>query len=111
MTDISYDGDTLSLETRDIRFSRDIRSLVELPEKVIVLLTPLEDDCQNIVAYSKHGDKVWEIEPVYTHSGDECSPYTGVVRKENQVIAANWNSKDYIVNVESGEVTRLRTTK
>lgn len=111
MGEITFEENVISIREKEIQLDHEIRTVVKKDGVIIVLFAPASNDPRNVIALDEDGNKLWEIEPVRTHSGDEYSPYTGLIIEEGSIVGSNWNSKDYKIDRGTGNVTRLRTFK
>jgi hypothetical protein len=66
---------------------------------------------RNILAYSDTGLLIWQIEEC-PHGTQSDKPYMAITKdRAGNIIAANWNGVDYLVNMENGAVATIAFNK
>ena len=114
MSDITFEDNKIYTDDKEIELRNEIEEFVTHDGIIIVRLSPTgeEHDPRNVIGINKDGHKLWDIEPVRMNpDGGSFSSYTSLWKDNDSVIVANWNSNDYKVDPESGEVSHFRTVK
>lgn len=64
---------------------------------------------ENIFGVSYDGKILWQIEKVEHVNRD--SPYTGMSKKDNLLLAYNWDGFDYQINPKTGKIINRKFVK
>ena len=104
MSDIEYNENRVQIENQTISLPDKIGNAIEHEDTLVLILEPFGEAApQNIVAYDRSGTKLWDIETTPADDG-KSSPYTGIKKVDNRVIAFVYNSRRYEVDTQTGEI-------
>lgn len=105
MTDVTYSGNELQIGETTIELRREIKSVVECDDVVLVVMKvpATERDDTNVVAFDYDGARRWEIDEA-PHRDNIAKTYVKLDVRDGSVIARSWNSYEYEVDLETGSV-------
>lgn len=114
MTVIKYLNNELFIEDKKINFKYNIQQLKQDETNVYILLDIPQknsydyNDFHNVYAYSKNGNKLWQIGSRQVGDNDI---YTLINLLENEFYATDFSGRRYRVNKETGEPNRMQVVK
>lgn len=123
MTGTSFSGTTLNIGDTTVEFDYPIREMIELEDKVLVLLEGEgsmesrsdsgvfkyeEVRSDNVIAIDKSGNQLWTI-AIPESSQDS---YEWIKENENgKIVAKHYNTWVYEIDLETGEIESLHWQK
>lgn len=111
---VKFDNDFLVIDKQKIRFSNNIRSIEELDDRIIVLLSiPQKDDeIDNIYAVSYEGNILWQVQSLKILFPDQLNlPYEQIVIDGDEIRATDFYGRRYFINARSGLIKKRDTVK
>lgn len=101
----------LTIDGTTINLRRDIGTIVEFSDFVVVRLAvlPDESDPTNVLAFDRDGNRVWEIESPPEER--EQRSYKSLAVADGNLRVTNWNGYKYRVDPDTGEVTETGYTR
>ncbi|GAB7117831.1 hypothetical protein [Natrinema pallidum] len=112
MTTVSVDGKELTIGETTVTLRHPIKETVRVNDVVVVLLdVPIGTiDNQNVIAFSKNGDRLWEIEPISDDpTADQA--YVNIYINERGVWVVNPIGARCRVDVETGILVEKEITR
>jgi len=106
MVDFTINGETLTIDGHEVELPYQISEAIEIADVIVVRLrVPTgEGYARNVWAYESDGSLRWKIECADEKEGIE-QPYADIgVDEEKGLWAYNWNSLEYTVDIETGEL-------
>ncbi|WP_049907066.1 hypothetical protein [Halovivax asiaticus] len=104
MPAVLSDGNVLTIGGTDIEVDHPIGQVLEMEDRVLVLLSPSQDagrDRQNVLAFSYDGDLLWK-------SGipekSDRHMFGSLTTEDGDIIGWSWNKHEYRIDPETGEL-------
>jgi len=112
---ITYSGNILSSSDYQIKFEHEIRMIIALSDKTLVLLSIPETDeatIDNIYAISKDGDIIWRSESLRDVYPKELNlPYEYMEIDTTAVQATDFYGRRYYLDIDNGKITQREIMK
>ncbi|MFC3959726.1 hypothetical protein [Halovivax cerinus] len=107
MTQVQYDDNVLTIDGESMALEYEITQVMEADGIILVVLYPPEGeqhDGRNVIAFDTNGTRLWRSE----RPEDATSHCFGELYKEGEeVIGWSWNSNEYKIDLETGELENL----
>lgn len=93
--------------------SYQISSIIEIPNGIIVLLTPPKghNDTRNVIALSAEGKLLWKIEQSVLPTRNQKYPYSGLGQDSEGPWAFNFNGMTEYFDLNNGKIIKSEITK
>lgn len=110
------DKTKLVIDGNEVEIKVPIKTFIELPDRILILqgLTtelyaqPGDLSSRNILCYDRSGNFLWRVEKV-KEDLYVVNNFSSLYLEDDVIKSYNVNSITYIINPETGEVTRITT--
>ena len=108
MTEISYDGTTLTIDERQHELRHAVVDHTTVDGTVLVTIQPEtggNPDHRNLLAFDEEGKKKWESKLPDDDRMRDRHMFNNVYVKNGDVFGQSWNGRIYKIDIETGEIT------
>ena len=106
----SFDANILYIKELEVIFSYEIRSIIPLSDKVIVLLSIPQNDqtINNIYAVNHTGKIIWEVQD---NQLDRKLPYEHMILLDDKLTATDFYGRRSFINPSNGKIMKKDVVK
>jgi outer membrane protein assembly factor BamB len=106
MSEIEYTGNEITIEGTTHELRHQIGDVIDDTDVIIIRLSPEsgEYDKQNVLAFDRNGQKLWESE--VPQKGSQHT-FLGISKQNDKIVGRSWNNHRYQIDPETGELEDL----
>lgn len=108
---IKYTSNYIYIKNHKIELPYPVRQIVEIDNLFVIRVEPPinQNFNRNIYCFSNEPELIWVIEED-KFDGEE-NPYVSIFVEDGKLIAGCWKGMDYIVSLETGQISPYKFTK
>lgn len=112
---ISFKGDTIRFEEKEITFDYDIDKIKEIGNTIVVLLDipPKVKFYRNLLAFERNGKLLWQVQDIKEKYPDleGIIPFTDIFYNDDILSAVDFFGRNFKINLTNGNIIDFHAVK